>query len=138
MVSKTANAPKIDVTWLEGGGYEPADIVGSLGDPNQGPVWVGFHGFGWIITNVDPASIPDETPIDHVVATTWGEAKAQEDLAEGIADMKQYPSIQDFAADDQTIRWMCSYEEEEREPITESLREHGFNKAADRVDAVEF
>lgn len=136
--TQSANEVKIDLTWLEGGSYEHADIVGSLGEPNQGPVWVGMYGFGWVITSQDPATIPDDAKLpEGSLFENWGELRAHEDTKEACENMVGYESIQDFAAKEDTLRWICSYEDEEKDGIEESLREHGFIRAADLVQDVE-
>lgn len=128
---------KSDVSWYEGGSYSPEDIVGGL-PQFDGPVWAGFHSFGWIIVDRDPATIADDEVLQGDEERTWGEVKAHEDLKGGLEDMKPYPSMAAFAADDQTIRWMCSYDDAERDGIQEALLEHGWTEAAARVPDVEF
>lgn len=131
---------KSNIAWLEGGGYGPEDIVGALDTSIQGPVWAGWHGFGWVIVDRDPATIGDGEEVDDcgVGATTWGSLKEHEDLKEALSDMKQYPSIAAFAADDQTIRWMCSYDDAERDGIQEELEREGLSEAAAKVQDVQF
>jgi len=131
------------LTWLEGGGYSADDMVGQLQQAQSitGPVWAGWHGFGLILVDRDPATIPDDAVLSDdsgAGARTWGEAKADEDISPGIEAMREYPSVGAFAADDESIRMLCGYEDDEREPVREALEEAGFQEAADRVDEVEF
>lgn len=136
--TQSANAVNVKITWLEGGGYTHDDIVGSLGDPTLGPVWVGMYGFGWVICTQDPATIPDDATLpDGSLFKTWGELKENEETGEACENMVAYESIQEFAAEEDTLRWMCSYQDEEKDEIEAALREHGFPLAADRIQDVD-
>jgi hypothetical protein len=136
--TQSANAVNVKITWLEGGGYTHDDIVGSLGDPTLGPVWVGMYGFGWVICTQDPATIPDGATLpDGGLFKTWGELKENEETGEACENMVAYESIQEFAAEEDTLRWMCSYQDEEKDEIEAALREHGFPLAADRIQDVD-
>lgn len=130
--------PAVMASWFEGGSYSPEDIVGGL-PSHQGPVWAALYGFGWVITTQEPATLPPETPADGAgIADTWGEMQEHEDFGPGVAALRPYPSVAAFAADDDTVRFMCSYDDAEREGIAAALAEAGFDEAAAKAMTVDF
>lgn len=131
--------PPVMSTWFEGGSYVPEDIVGGLPAPDAGPVWASLYGFGWVVSFQDPATLTPETPVDGSgIVETWGEMLEHEDFAEGAKNLRQYPNAAAFAADDNTLRFMCSYDEAEREGMAAELEAGGYADAAARCLTVSF
>lgn len=135
-----AGPARVEVAIFEGGGFTPEDVAPGLRS-DFSPLWAALTGFGWVFVDRDPATL---SPDDPVVGApfgekTWGELLENSYVSDpGPPEFKQYASDQDFAAEDDTLRFVCSYDEEEREPMRQALEEAGLSKAAARLPSVEF
>jgi len=140
LASELTGEPRIEVAIFEGGAYTEHDVVGSL-VTNMEPVWASLTPFGWAFMNVDPKMMAPETRMSSDQA--FFDGKALESILSHDyvkltpRDFKEYSSSAKFAAEEDTLRFMCSYDEKEKPAIGETLVEHGFTEAADKLPDVE-
>jgi hypothetical protein len=141
IAARVAAGPvKVDVSIFEGGGYTPEDIVGSL-PSSFSPLWAALTGFGWVYVNQNPATLSTDTPVEGAPfdEKTWGELLENSYVSDpDPPQFKQWASAADFAADEDVLRFICSYDESEREPMRAALEEFGFPEAAVKLPSVKF
>lgn len=132
----------------------PEDLVGCLprNDFFHGPIWVCYTGFGWLVVDRDPQVLAPTTPawtwntdLDAMNQdkSTWKEQftddpYVQELTSSGTAVFEKFDNVDEFAAADDTIRFICSYDDAQKPEIKQALSQAGFTKAAEHVDEVEF
>lgn len=144
-VAAVSDGPvKVDHSIYDNTDVSVEELLDAVESLPSGHLWVKMTGFGWLAVNKDPSTLSEDTPVEGGPVwssgpeDTWGKVMANEYVAD-VSDKPfvEYSSSGALMADEDFIRFICSYDDDNREELADLLRERGSPQQADFVSSVE-